>query len=130
VGVGIESTTEDDCERLRDATDLIEESERETMPCVCEEDAIIIIVLADRTRKISLISSFSVSLDCLWSLDARAHVYNKQDSMYVSKMCVCGEKKKREKKLSLFLYRDRMSMLEAKMDCMCVCEKEENNIYL
>jgi len=35
MGVGIESTTEDDCERLRDATDLIEERERETMPCVC-----------------------------------------------------------------------------------------------
>jgi hypothetical protein len=91
------------------------------MPCVyvCEEDAIIIIVLAERTREISLISSFSVFLDCLWSFGARAHGYNKQDSMYVSKMCVCGKrKKKKEKKLSSFLYRDRMSMLEAKMDCV------------
>ncbi len=37
MGVGIESTTKDDCERLRDATDLIEERERERnyAMCVC-----------------------------------------------------------------------------------------------
>ena len=85
------------------------------MPCVCEEDAIIIIVLAERIREISLISFCALffSLDCLWALDARAHVYNKQDPMYVSKMCVCvclcAQRKKRME-LSLFLYRDRMSI--------------------
>ncbi len=35
MGVGIESTTKDDCERLRDATDLIEEREREKLCHVC-----------------------------------------------------------------------------------------------
>jgi len=77
--------TKNDCERLRDATDLIEERERNY--AMCEDDAIIIILLAERTRELSLISS-RLSLDCLWSLDARAHVYNKQDSMYV-----CGERR-------------------------------------
>lgn len=68
MGVGIESATQDDCERLRDATDLIEE--RKTMPrvcvcvCVCEEDSIIIIVLCERIREISLVSSFF----CLFGL--------------------------------------------------------------
>ncbi len=59
----IESTTDDDCKRLHDATDLIEEGEREreTITCVCEGDTIIIIVLDQRTRDVSRISSFSMS---------------------------------------------------------------------
>ncbi len=95
--------------------------------CVCEEDAIIIIVLGERTREICLISSFSLFLDCLWSLDARAHVYDKQDSMYVSKMCVCGEKKKKPRRN--FLYHDRMSMVEGKMDCVCVRKRKIISIW-
>jgi uncharacterized membrane protein len=35
MGVGINPTTEDDCERLRDAMDLIEERGRNYAMCVC-----------------------------------------------------------------------------------------------
>jgi hypothetical protein len=100
--VCIESTTDDDCERLRDATDLIEQRERETMPCGCmcvwggcyhhysaRE--------GEQEKSLSFPLSFShfLSRDCLWFLDARAHVYNKQDSIYVSMICVWGEKKRK-----------------------------------
>ncbi len=80
--------------------------------CVCEEDAIIVLLLlVERTREISPISSFL--LDCLWSFDARAHVYHQQESMYVSKMCVCVHVKKQRRNI---LYRDRMSMFDGQMD--------------
>ena len=71
---------------LRDETDLIDERgrERNDAMCACEEDAIIIIVLAERTREISLISSRLVSLrvsrfHLYISIVYRMHLYNKQD---------------------------------------------------
>jgi hypothetical protein len=63
---------------------------------------------------------FYLSLDWLWSLGARAYVYNKQGSMYVSKMCACGEREEEKRKGTFsffFRCRDRMSMVKAKMDC-------------
>lgn len=63
MGVRIASTTDDDCKRLRDATDSIEEGDRERSDAVrvCEEDAIIIKEIDERTREISLVSFSSVS---------------------------------------------------------------------
>ncbi len=77
--------TKDDCERLRDATDLIEEREKLCHVwgwCYHHYTA-----RRENKRTLSLISS-RLPLDCLWSLDARAHVYNKQDPIYV-----CGERR-------------------------------------
>ena len=80
--------------------------EREERCHVCEEDAIIITVLVERTREIFLISSYVLSvfflyLSIVYGLwDARAHVYNKQGFMYVSKIYVCAE----EKRMRTFLF--------------------------
>jgi hypothetical protein len=52
------------------------ERERNDAMCICKEDAIIIIVFVEKTREISFSLSFPLSFDCLWALDARAHVYN------------------------------------------------------
>jgi len=86
--VHIESTIDDDCKRLRDAADLIEE--RGTMPCVCEEDAIIIIVLVERTREISLISSFFFFIFRLFMgfrMHERMYTINKVPCMFPRCMC-------------------------------------------
>ncbi len=79
ISVLMESTIDDDCKRLRDAADLIEE--RETMPCVRVKKMLSLLQCSSREQEKSLLSllfsvSFFLSFDCLQALDARAHVYN------------------------------------------------------
>lgn len=106
MGMCLESTTDDDCQRLRDETDLIEERPRErnnTMcVCVCEEDAIIIIVPAERTREISLISfcagARTLSLSAFWivyevGMHERMYTINKVPCLFPR--CVCRGRRKR-----------------------------------
>jgi hypothetical protein len=127
MGVCIESTTDDDCKRLRDATDL--KRKKRCHVYVRKMLSSLWCLLREQGKSLSFPFFFYLSLDCLWSWAARAHVYNKQDSMYVSKMCVWREREKKKKRNFLsvfFLYRDRMLMMEGKMDCVC----ERKKIYL
>ncbi len=114
----IESTTDDDCKRLHDATDLIEEGEREreTITCVCEGDTIIIIVLDQRNKR-HLPHFLVLYVSIVYEVWTHKRMYTINKILCMFPRCVYVEHKKRKKKLSVFLYRERMSMVENNMDC-------------
>jgi len=111
--------------RLRDATDLIEEGERERNDHMCLWGRHYYHYSAWSENKRHLPHFLVLYVSIVYKVWTHERMYTINKTLCMFPRCVFVEhKKKREKKLSVFLYRERMSMVENNMDCGWEKEKK------